>query len=222
MIWHPRIPGMQSGTGPYHPEGHDAQEGRDAHFHHARGDARKHGRNHEPTRDSLTVDERTDTPRVRFAPSPTGYFHVGGARTALYNWLFVRRLGGSSCFASKTPIVNAATSPGPKAFLLAVGWLGIDWDEGPFRQSERPWALRRRSRAPARFGPSLRMRLHTRAHRRKDQGPSHPRLRRILPGPTSQPGPGRALRFRVPDEEDHRARLVAATSSLQIRRSRTS
>ena len=85
------------------------------------------------------------TVRVRFAPSPTGYLHVGGGRTALYNWLFARHLGGS--FILRSDDTDAARStPGFNDDILeGMRWLGLDWDEGievggahaPYRQSER-------------------------------------------------------------------------------------
>ena len=61
-------------------------------------------------------------PRVRFAPSPTGYLHVGGARTALFNWLFARHTGGTSCSASRTPTASAAPRSTPAS--SSTGWPG--------------------------------------------------------------------------------------------------
>ena len=70
-------------------------------------------------------------PRVRFAPSPTGYLHVGGARTALFNWLFARRTAACSCCASKTPMPSDRRPRWSTASSTALRWLGLDWDEGP-------------------------------------------------------------------------------------------
>src|SRR5512144_329528 len=75
--------------------------------------------------------------RVRFAPSPTGYLHVGGARTALFNWLFARHHGGK--FILRIEDTDLARSSGEmvEGILQGMRWLGLDWDEGPFFQSER-------------------------------------------------------------------------------------
>ena len=70
------------------------------------------------------------TPRVRFAPSPTGYLHVGGARTALYNWLFVRSRGGTMILRSDDTDEQRSTSEYAADILDSMGWLGLDWDEG--------------------------------------------------------------------------------------------
>lgn len=75
--------------------------------------------------------------RVRFAPSPTGYFHVGGARTALYNWLFARREDGRFVLRIEDTDAERNKEEWVDGILSAMAWLGIDWDEGPFRQSQR-------------------------------------------------------------------------------------
>jgi glutamyl-tRNA synthetase len=70
------------------------------------------------------------TPRVRFAPSPTGYLHVGGARTALYNWLYVRSQGGTMILRSDDTDERRSTPEYAADILDSMGWLGLDWDEG--------------------------------------------------------------------------------------------
>ncbi len=75
--------------------------------------------------------------RVRFAPSPTGYLHVGGARTALYNWLFARRHGGVFILRIEDTDVDRSKPELVTAILESLEWLGLKWDEGPYRQSER-------------------------------------------------------------------------------------
>ena len=75
--------------------------------------------------------------RTRFAPSPTGYLHIGGARTALYNWAWTRRLGGTFVLRIEDTDRERSTAESEAAVLGGLAWLGIDWDEGPFRQSER-------------------------------------------------------------------------------------
>jgi glutamyl-tRNA synthetase len=75
-------------------------------------------------------------PRVRFAPSPTGYLHVGGARTALFNWLFARHTGGTMVLRIEDTDRERSTDSHTRVILDGLGWLGITWDEGPFFQGE--------------------------------------------------------------------------------------
>ncbi len=74
---------------------------------------------------------------TRFAPSPTGYLHIGGARTALFNWLFARRHGGSFILRIEDTDRIRSTDESIRAILDAMEWLGMDWDEGPYYQTER-------------------------------------------------------------------------------------
>ena len=69
--------------------------------------------------------------RVRFAPSPTGYLHVGGARTVLFNWLFARHTGGSLILRIEDTDVERSTEASVDAIIDSLKWLGLDWDEGP-------------------------------------------------------------------------------------------
>lgn len=78
-----------------------------------------------------------DRVRVRFAPSPTGDLHVGGARTALYNWLFARHHGGEFVLRIEDTDVERSTVESAEAIVESLQWLGLDWDEGPYRQAER-------------------------------------------------------------------------------------
>jgi glutamyl-tRNA synthetase len=78
-----------------------------------------------------------DKPRVRFAPSPTGYLHVGGARTALFNWLFAQHEGGKMLLRIEDTDVERNRPELVDGILAGLEWLGIDWEEGPFFQSER-------------------------------------------------------------------------------------
>ena len=70
-------------------------------------------------------------PRVRFAPSPTGYLHVGGARTALFNWLFARRHGGMFVLRIEDTDLERSSDEMVDGILDGLRWLGLDWDEGP-------------------------------------------------------------------------------------------
>ena len=78
-----------------------------------------------------------NAPRVRFAPSPTGYFHVGSARTALYNWLFARQNGGTFILRIEDTDTERNRVEWESGIIDAMAWLGLDWDEGPYRQSQR-------------------------------------------------------------------------------------
>jgi glutamyl/glutaminyl-tRNA synthetase len=69
--------------------------------------------------------------RVRFAPSPTGYLHVGGARTALFNWLFARRHGGTFVLRIEDTDTERSSWEMVDGILQGMRWLGLDWDEGP-------------------------------------------------------------------------------------------
>src|SRR3984885_11240866 len=69
--------------------------------------------------------------RVRFAPSPTGYLHIGGARTALFNWLFARHHGGTFILRIEDTDEVRSTDDSVNGILESMRWLGLDWDEGP-------------------------------------------------------------------------------------------
>jgi glutamyl-tRNA synthetase len=75
--------------------------------------------------------------RTRFAPSPTGYLHLGSARTALYSWAYARRHGGVFVLRVEDTDEERSTPESEAAVLEGMRWLGLDWDEGPFHQSER-------------------------------------------------------------------------------------
>src|SRR3954463_11532411 len=75
--------------------------------------------------------------RVRFAPSPTGYLHVGGARTALYNWLLARGQGGQMLLRIEDTDRERSTPENVEVIYDGLRWLGIDWDEEPVSQSDR-------------------------------------------------------------------------------------
>ncbi len=83
----------------------------------------------------------SSTVRVRFAPSPTGHLHVGGARTALFNWLFARHHGGAFVLRIEDTDRSRSTDEHIEAIVAALRWLGLEWDEGPpsagYRQTER-------------------------------------------------------------------------------------
>ena len=78
-----------------------------------------------------------EVPRLRFAPSPTGYLHVGGARTALFNWLFARHFGGTLVLRIEDTDLERSTPEMVDGILQGLEWLGIHWDEGPYYQTQR-------------------------------------------------------------------------------------
>ena len=113
----------------------------------------------------------TGAPRVRFAPSPTGFLHVGGARTALFNWFFARHTGGTFILRIEDTDIERTREEWVTGIQTTLRWLGLDWDEGPYRQSERA-ALYEQA-----------------AERLVAEGRAY-----------TPPGEGDVIRFRVPDE----------------------
>jgi glutamyl-tRNA synthetase len=77
------------------------------------------------------------TVRTRFAPSPTGYLHIGGARTALFSWAYARRYGGKFILRIEDTDLERSTEASVTAILESMKWLGLEWDEGPFFQMHR-------------------------------------------------------------------------------------
>jgi glutamyl-tRNA synthetase len=84
-----------------------------------------------------SISSSSIAPRLRFAPSPTGYLHVGGARTALFNWLFARHYKGTLVLRIEDTDIERSTAEMVDGILVGLRWLGIDWDEGPYFQSQR-------------------------------------------------------------------------------------
>ncbi|MDP3695744.1 MAG: glutamate--tRNA ligase family protein, partial [Desulfocapsaceae bacterium] len=74
--------------------------------------------------------------RLRFPPSPTGYLHIGGARTALFNWLYAKKTGGKLILRIEDTDAERSTQDSIQGILDGLNWLGIDWDEGPYFQTE--------------------------------------------------------------------------------------
>ncbi len=143
-----------------------------------------------------TVSEEV---RVRFAPSPTGYFHVGGARTALYNWLFARQRGGKLILRIEDTDTERSDPAWTEGILKALEWLNISIDEGPYFQSQRKNLY---------LGAAEKLFLSGHAYAcdctredidgRKKEG-SKPGYDNYCRERGLVPGVGRALRFRVPD-----------------------
>jgi len=85
----------------------------------------------------MTANNPAGSVRVRFAPSPTGYLHVGGARTALFNWLFARHFDGTLILRIEDTDFERSSEAMVEGILEGMRWIGLDWDEGPFFQSQR-------------------------------------------------------------------------------------
>src|SRR5438477_11674806 len=85
----------------------------------------------------ISASSQVSAPRVRFAPSPTGYLHVGGARTALFNWLFARHFAGTLVLRIEDTDLERSTPEMVEGILQGLQWLGLNWDEGPYYQTQR-------------------------------------------------------------------------------------
>ena len=77
------------------------------------------------------------TVKTRFAPSPTGYLHVGGARTALYSWLYAKNQGGEFVLRIEDTDLERNSQEAVDAILEGMEWLGLEWNEGPYFQTQR-------------------------------------------------------------------------------------
>ncbi len=73
---------------------------------------------------------------VRFAPSPTGYLHVGGARTAIFNWLLAKKTGGKFVLRNEDTDAERSSEASIQGIIDSLKWLGVTWDEGPYFQSQ--------------------------------------------------------------------------------------
>ena len=128
--------------------------------------------------------------RVRFAPSPTGHLHVGGARTALFNWLFARNKGGAFVLRIEDTDVERSTEESYRNVLDAMKWLGLDWDEGPGAGSEGGHlVVAGKPQDVARSETSVTGRYLARPlpHPPKARRPAGRRTRGKLPKPPNQP-----------------------------------
>lgn len=141
------------------------------------------------------------TVRARMAPSPTGYFHVGSARTALFNWLFVRQHGGVFVLRVEDTDLARNRPEAAEGIERAMRWLGLEWDEGPYFQSQRG-ALYEAALAKLWEGGFLyacdctpdQVAARNKAEGRPPVYDSYCRDRQL------EPSAGRLLRFRTPDE----------------------
>jgi len=136
-----------------------------------------------------------ESTRVRFAPSPTGALHIGGARTALYNWLFARGTGGTMVLRIEDTDRERSTPENVEQILDALRWLELDWDQGPVSQAERADRHRARIDELVERGdayPDPATGEQVRAWRDSHGGRGY--------RGEARPGPGAAIRLRVPEE----------------------
>ena len=147
----------------------------------------------------------SESPRFRFAPSPTGYFHVGGARTALYNWALARRLGGTFVLRVEDTDEARNRPEWTQGIIDALAWIGIHADdpafEGPYLQSD---AAKDHVTAAERLfadGHAYYCDLTAEEVQRRAKERGRPGYDGYSRDRGLGPGPGRVLRFRVPDGE---------------------
>src|SRR5713226_146839 len=152
------------------------------------------------------------TVRVRFAPSPTGYLHVGGARTALFNWLWARKSQGTFILRIEDTDRERSTDANTRSILEGLDWLGLHWDEGPYLQSEgieRHRAVARRLLEEGKAYRSFATPEALEAQRKKATAEGRPWLRDHESRDLSEEVSARraaggepfAIRFRVPDDD---------------------
>src|ERR1700682_1887724 len=160
----------------------------------------------------MSESQRDPTPpvRVRFAPSPTGYLHVGGARTALFNWLFARRQGGTMILRIEDTDAERNKPELVQGILDGLRWLGVNWDEGPIYHSQRLGLYRAAAQKSLANGSAFlcycaadRYAGGDHAPEAQDDEPKPAGPRRITrctcrDGKPSNPGAQPAIRFKVP------------------------
>ncbi|WP_298209220.1 glutamate--tRNA ligase [Ferrimicrobium sp.] len=137
--------------------------------------------------------------KVRFAPSPTGFFHVGSARTILYNWLVARKSGGSLLLRIDDTDAERNREEWVDGIYRAIQWLGLDWDEGPIRQSSRIEQYQSVAFDLLHKGAAYWCDCTREAIEERKAPGTPPGYDGFCRDRGLGQGPGRALRFRVPD-----------------------
>ena len=164
-------------------------------------------------------------PRVRFAPSPTGFLHVGSARTFIFNWLFARHQQGTMILRLDDTDVGRNTDASVSSIFEGLSWLGLNWDE-EYKQSERlnlhqkiAWAILEKGHAYRDFTPA-----HTGDSERSSAAAGtwlfNPGMRELSPEESDRraaAGEPFALRFRVPRGEDQMVRFDDAVYGEQVK-----
>src|SRR5712692_9386432 len=178
----------------------------------------------QPSGSLANAQHATRGPRVRFAPSPTGFLHVGSARTFIFNWLYARHNGGTTILRLDDTDVERNTEASVQSIFDGLKWLGLGWDE-EYKQSER-LALHRQM-ADAIFQKGLAYRDFTPG--RDDDGERsnvpgpwlfNPGMRELSPAESDRraaAGEPFALRFRVPREGEQQVRFVDAVYGDQAK-----
>ncbi len=163
--------------------------------------------------------------RVRFAPSPTGYLHIGAARTALFNWLFARHHKGKFILRIEDTDLARSSEEMSRGILEGLNWLGLDWDEGPLYQSERIDVYRKRAEELVAKGCAyycfcLPEEIGERKKTASSQGEYWEYDRRCLELPEREKsrlekeGRPKAIRFLVPDGEIKYSDLIHGPISV--------
>ena len=144
--------------------------------------------------------------RTRFAPSPTGYLHIGGARTALFNYLFARHHQGKFILRIEDTDRERSTPEAIEAILQALQWLHLDWDEGPFYQTQRFPLYREKIQKLLAEGKAYRcictpadLDAKRQAAQREKRKPAYDGTCRLRP-PVIRDGQPYTVRFRSPRE----------------------
>src|SRR5512138_1421568 len=142
---------------------------------------------------------------TRFAPSPTGYLHIGGARTALFNWLHARRTGGTFVLRIEDTDQERSTPESVQAIFDGMNWLGMNWDQGPFFQTRRMELYKKEAQRLLDEGKAYRCvctpeeldRRREEAKARGEKPRYDGRCRSLSPAETE--GRSSVVRFRLPD-----------------------
>jgi len=140
------------------------------------------------------------SPRVRFAPAPTGFLHLGGARSALFNWLFARHEGGRFLLRIEDTDPERSREDLVELIYRTLTWLGLDWDEEPVRQSSRADLYREAADKLLAAGLAYRCDCSREAVEARTSGRSTPGYDGFCRERDVAPGPGVVVRFRTPDE----------------------
>jgi glutamyl-tRNA synthetase len=152
------------------------------------------------------TSSQSGTVRVRFAPSPTGYLHVGGARTALFNWLFARKHHGAMILRIEDTDAERNKPELVRGIIDGLKWLGVDWDEGPFYQSHRTGLYREAAKKLLANGSAFLCYCPPERYVGGDhaeEGAEKSQVRKVIrcscrDGKPSTPGSKPAIRFKVP------------------------
>ena len=141
--------------------------------------------------------------RTRFAPSPTGQLHIGGVRTALFSWLHARHSGGKFILRIEDTDAERSTDDNTKQILASMEWLGLDWDEGPFFQSDRldiykSYILKLVDAGKAYWCDCTPDNLEKKRSQALTEG-KKPKYDGTCRNKGLGPGPGRVVRFLMPD-----------------------